>query len=1083
MGRQTEVYRHMHPEQFSDSKVVKRGKMDRDFLDYYFETLTNKSLDKQFEDFCRHIAENEICPNLLPQTGPTGGGDSKVDSETYPVSEEIAILWYVGEGNKAAYERWAFAISAKKDWKPKVKSDVAKIIKVNEEENRGYTKIFFMSNQYISDKKRAEIEDELRKKYNMDVRILDRTWLLDKIFGNHRNVEIVIKSFGLSDSFHDEIQVGERDYKRKKEYQEIENRLKDNDLKLSEKVFLVQRAVVLGRELEFSKSQILGCIDRSIRISKEYGMKIDLANAYYDAAWTTYWWYSDAKLYYEYYKEYENIALLEENSNVFNRLINLWINLYTLAFEEVDFQVKEHTEKIQERYKKYLNDQSKPNSAIEVKATYQSMRILLGEDIDDIVNEMIQILDDSFGHLDLDLYPLKRIIQEIPMIEDAKRYDELFEHMVSIMSSHQQKTEAAFMLASRGRSLKKKKPYEALVYFSRTLMSFFNQKDKEYLITVVMEMGEIFEQVGLLWAARNFYYFDFCLCLNQYMKFGEVSPWFFLSAHSLKYIELRLGHILYATEFDLLAKIAEKLYPQEIEKRERQEEDFDYILAIQILRTQYDIEKELGQLPFYLEKHGLVFSAMVMKYELGYYDEDILNSLNGNKGSFDDLISKWKEHPVLERLKYSPWYGKESSCKMQTKVLGCTIEVEIENCYDHGEIEIGATILATIESFLGTGITNQLISLTGKIVIEICFDSSYESLIRGEIVADRPNHIRVIFSEYDASNTIDAQKKFSDFTNDLLGMIILIMFPNGSGLRNIEKMIKNDAAFERSYTFANSVFYGMETLGKDTFTFDTILRDYENLTMQRTNKCGNSEIKNTKNVEEIVNPKKVHYNISKDKLNLENVSNEDIVTQSIINIPLWNISEWKGVMFISDPYSHSIPPVLSFVFAKETGKTVFEEWIKEIGTFDSKNEISICIIKGIDKAHPHWYRVIVGTVSFEGIENNKPKIVVQSSRVHTMTPENNTNLRRFENEMQRGIDYWLCPSIMPNQVQQPKIMSELAIRKKDKSIIICNACDVQENNLLAYGGIFPTDNPIIPIGREDAPILKMIARKRNTYKE
>lgn len=149
MGRQTEAFKKMHPEQFSDSKIIQKGKLDRNFLDFYFETLTSKGLDKAFEGFCRHIAEVEICPNLLPQTGPTGGGDSKVDSETYPVAEAISALWYYGNGNKAATERWAFAISAKKDWRTKVKSDVAKIAKVNEEGSRGYTKVFFMSNQFI----------------------------------------------------------------------------------------------------------------------------------------------------------------------------------------------------------------------------------------------------------------------------------------------------------------------------------------------------------------------------------------------------------------------------------------------------------------------------------------------------------------------------------------------------------------------------------------------------------------------------------------------------------------------------------------------------------------------------------------------------------------------------------------------------------------------------------------------------------------------------------------------------------------------------------------------------------------------
>ena len=96
MGHQNDFYKKVHPEQFSDSTQVKKGTLDRDFLDFYFETLTSKNLEKTFEEFCRKLAEAEICPNLMPQTGPTGGGDSKVDSETYPVSKDLAELWYYG---------------------------------------------------------------------------------------------------------------------------------------------------------------------------------------------------------------------------------------------------------------------------------------------------------------------------------------------------------------------------------------------------------------------------------------------------------------------------------------------------------------------------------------------------------------------------------------------------------------------------------------------------------------------------------------------------------------------------------------------------------------------------------------------------------------------------------------------------------------------------------------------------------------------------------------------------------------------------------------------------------------------------
>lgn len=104
----------MHPEQFSDSQIVKKGQLDRTFLDFYLDSLTSRNMEKQFGQFCRHIAENEICPNLLPQTGPTGGGDSKVNSETYPVSEYLSELWVSGdESGLVSTKRWAFAFSAK----------------------------------------------------------------------------------------------------------------------------------------------------------------------------------------------------------------------------------------------------------------------------------------------------------------------------------------------------------------------------------------------------------------------------------------------------------------------------------------------------------------------------------------------------------------------------------------------------------------------------------------------------------------------------------------------------------------------------------------------------------------------------------------------------------------------------------------------------------------------------------------------------------------------------------------------------------------------------------------------------------
>ena len=84
--------RARRPEQFSDSVKLQESTIDRSMLEYHFETLNNRSQELEFEIFVRKLCEREICPNLVAQTGPTAGGDGKTDTETYPVSSQIAFF-------------------------------------------------------------------------------------------------------------------------------------------------------------------------------------------------------------------------------------------------------------------------------------------------------------------------------------------------------------------------------------------------------------------------------------------------------------------------------------------------------------------------------------------------------------------------------------------------------------------------------------------------------------------------------------------------------------------------------------------------------------------------------------------------------------------------------------------------------------------------------------------------------------------------------------------------------------------------------------------------------------------------------
>lgn len=1076
MERRREFFKKIHPEQFSDTRIVKIGQLDRDFFSYFLEKLTSEGREKIFEDFCRKLAEVEICPNLLPQTGPTGGGDSKVDSETYPVSEDITDSWYYGHGEEAASSRWAFAISAMKDWKPKVKSDVNKIVKVNIDLGRNYTKIFFMSNQYISDKKRADTEDELRKKHQIDVRILDKNWILEKVFtGNNKN--IAIDCFGLSDSFRDDEQIGPNDLNRKIRFEEIQEALKmPKTLKPAYLLSLAKESIHLARELELSKEKMIGILERAQSFATKYGTNIDLVKVIYEYAWTIHWWYSDNLLYYKKYKEYEELTLNNSNIEQLKDLSTLWINLHSLASERSDFStIERHTDLLINEHKKYINDSTKPNAALEARASFQTVRILLGHNLDEILIELIDIIKTSGNKLNINFDSINKIINEIPLFRDSQYYDEIFELLIEKMGEKSQEITTARMLNNRGIEFQENQPYKAIQYFSRSLNKLFRKESVNDLISTLLNMAMSFEKMGVLWAARNFYMYVFQLSLNQYFRFGEVNPALIISTNSLKFLELRFGRIMHSLEFNKMENISMSLYPEAI--NENEEDLYDYILGIQMFNVDFSVLPLLEYLPDYLIKNDLPFSSVALKYELGYYDKDILAQLANDKAAFDDFVNKWYNQPVREQFIGSPWFGFEEQVVLNSKILGCNIKVISSNstiC-----MEIGATILASIESFLVTGIQNKLFPMSESIVFEIKHSNNDSFELHWEERKDEGSRVHVTCSDYLSDEFINAQEKMQNFLTEILSYIISVLFPYKDAMKQIEKMIIDENALVRSQTFSNSIFDVLEHLGADAFTFDTnVINSNKRYKVLRDEKVhiedNHYENKSTASTKDDF---KLHYGPPPEGTSFENVSQENINIYSIINIHLWDNAKWKGINFIN--FGNGSPPILSPVFTDAIGIQIFEEWISKFNNNDVKNEIQIGIIKGINKNKPNWYRVIIGNnIPYNIQPSDQNKLITNINRIHTMEAKTLENLNRFEKELSGSSTFILAPSIMKNMSVYPDLKKEFSIQKNNNSIIICNSHDIKENDLFLSMAIMPDDNPVIPRGKENAPILDMIKQKK-----
>jgi hypothetical protein len=385
--------RSRRPYLFSDSEIVAAPTLTRELLDHQLETLTNRKEENEFEHLSRRLAEREICPNLRPQTGPTGGGDAKVDSETYPVSDDIAQSWYEGE-EAGAHEMWAFAFSAKKDWRSKVRSDVKSI----KSTDRPYRRIYFITNQYVRDKVRPQVEGELTELAGCPVHIFDRTWILECVF-NHDRVALAVETLGLDSIY---LQTGRKpgpgDVRREAELAELDRQIEEAQRYRGVEYQLAQdclEAALLARGLERQRTEIDGRFARAERIARNVNYTPQLLRIAYPKGWTAVWWHDDFAELNRIYDEVEEFARGSTNSANVQLVFNLWnmllVGIQQAALTGSDFKFQARTEALQAALQEIADDPSRPNNALEAKTNLLLMRLHQSADADEFDAALVEL--------------------------------------------------------------------------------------------------------------------------------------------------------------------------------------------------------------------------------------------------------------------------------------------------------------------------------------------------------------------------------------------------------------------------------------------------------------------------------------------------------------------------------------------------------------------------------------------------------------------------------------------------------------------------------------------------------------------
>ncbi len=1088
-----EFLRARRPEKFSDSFTEQTPVLDRSILEYQLDSITSRKQEVSFETFAHRLAERTICPNLIPQTGPTGGGDSKVDTETYPVADSLSIIWYEGIGREAASERWAFAFSAKKQWQAKVRDDVKKI----SETKRGYKKAFFISNQFIRDQSRAKIEDELRTKYKLDVRIMDRTWILDKIFENKLE-ELVIEELDLEISTRRETQKGPLDIQRERKLDALEKKIEESVQQEDYSFNLAKDcldAAIYSRNLERPRIETDGRFERAERIAQKSGTPHQILECAYGKAWTTYWWHEDFIKLSKLYTPVENLAKDSRNVYDLELLTNLWFLLYSMMiggkFPDEVILFQNRTETLLIELERLSKEENRPSTALQARTLSLQVQLALKlykkESVDEVLNDLQSVIQRAANLPGYPLEPLVEILTELgEFLEGVSAYEALFETIVKISSAHKGEISAARMLLKRGeQQLDANRPYEAIRSLGRTFASLYKYESRKDAIFALYLCACAYEQIGLLWAAHGTMLNAASLAVNDFWRYGEITPLQAACDSRMKWIELQLGripHILTWHEIDKVIRAA--LVEQGYEKLKlmERERDFDIIFGILFLKTEIWDLKQLTKLPDTLEELGLPSASIALSFSLGHEDElidDSYRKLWGNE-EIKSVFLKMYNQPASEDLPESPALYDERKAYLKSNILGCEITIESENSSPC--VELAESVLAALESLLSTGFVKRMAAREPSLSIVIrkseFAKKPFEFNLHDE--TGKPK-ITIACSPFDPHNmSLEKQGEIKEKLLELVSTIMArsIMIPELD--KTLTELFREEHGLDRSISFTGSFVTIGNVLG---YTPKTNLADWlkpnaKEYDLKRSEQW-NADIlrKKEETIQEIIKPPLVSSNedMPPDLLDLGKAKHTQMKTVSLIRETLWNKAGWNGTAFLVAMDS-STPPILAPTFKdQEAAIQIFKQWRSELGVRDESELLRISIVRGINKKKPYWYRVVIGSNPNASLSSSNIRYAVFVNRIHTMEPSSDENLERFIHSYNSFGQYFLVPAIANSDMSSIKPFLDFYIAKRE--IFIKYAWEIGKNDLEGVA-IQSDDDPIIPKEEKYPPIIELLNLKR-----
>jgi hypothetical protein len=1080
--------RARHPDLFSDSVPEVEYQVSREVLSYHLETLTNQKDETAFEHFAQRLCEKFIAPNIRPQTGPVGGGDGKTDAETYPVSKVISSRWFVPDNNEAADERRAFAFSAKKTWRSKIKSDVAAIAGTG----RDYDHIYCVTNQFVPSKKSADLQDELKKEFGIPVTILDRTWLLDRVF-QHGSLDIAVEELGVGQgAVKPTRKLGPADIARSAELESLEAAIADGSKYDGQQAALVadaHRAALIARSLELPRIEVDGRFERALRLAKENNLqKLELAVTY-DWAWTSHFWNEDHQRTSQLYDEVERLAAHSDDANDLERLSNLLplirMSVLSGGLEPAKGNLKARSERLRTALGTLVGQTNRPNNALHAEAMLLLIRVSekgvehRDDPLRDIWVEFTDVIKRAEG---LGTFPFIGIANALigvgEYIADSIEFDRLFEAITDALAARKSEGEAATKNVQRAyQKLAKGLPYDATRWFGRAVGLLIKEEYEDDLIEALVGASFAFEAVGLPWAARNYALAALGQEFQNFKRTGNVGvlrPSILTRYYDAELQLGRLPQILSAHEIELVVRTAQATTEGHERRLAKVQEDHMMQIGSLLLHAPLTGLSEIGQLPDALERLALPMSRVALLYLMGHEDtlreEGWVPKEETAEGAAT-FIRQMYDFATSMGYRVPPEFGCGEMVMLSSNVLGCRIEVACAN--NLVSVGIGEAVLGSLEALLATSLDHTILPLVDHLQLQVgpSDDAGLAPTLNFTDVDGEPIGVVThrLTMEY---KTREDALSFPQWMKQAV-LEIFTRFAAPSDVQNWAKALFDDEqGLDRALTFSNipallDTLHGAKSKISVSDWINPSDRIYEIKRTEMWPPSAPSSVPRTYG-----NAPRGEGTAPQSLRDAAKAKHSNTRWVSPIDARKWDSAKWNGTMFLWQEGAGAPAPILGLAYQNaDAAKDIFRSLRKRYGQDDRKDDLRITIVRGISKDNPAAYGVMVGA-NPNNVPASEGSVVGFVSRINRMYPQTTTKLDAFLEQFERHGRYVLIPAHLPTRQSQPVPIYELPIGKHDLAVI--DAWQIPPNDMVS--SVLDLDElPYIPDDQPDPPVLKTLA--------